>query len=314
MTVHLLTGLAALLLFAGTATGGQGSTISSAQAPPFIGTWVFDMTEPAVLVGTKETVRISEKNGVIGASVQVGKFPPNDVYRHPQGWRLAHTDDDHAGERPADLGGDLVEAGGTDDDAGSNDGTKSDHQARHRQEARIRENPWPGRVENCCKAMFSGDCPMSKNKPAASRIFHMGCLLAVSAAVVGLTAPLAAQRVTDRPLVPAAHGFWVVRQNTSEALTWTLGRAGATPVGFEGDRRAPGRAASVVRRIPMAGMTVGDVLQNLIENDPRYAWDEDLGVIVVRPIAAWSDERDPLNQTVENISWSESIPRPSLIC
>jgi hypothetical protein len=80
MTLHrLLTGLAALLVFVGPAAGGQGSTVNSAQAMAFIGTWIFDMTEPAELIGTNETVRIWEKNGVVAASVQVGKFPPNDV-------------------------------------------------------------------------------------------------------------------------------------------------------------------------------------------------------------------------------------------
>jgi len=80
MRLHrLLTGLTALLLFVGSAAGGQGSTISSAQATAFIGTWVFDMTEPPELVGTNETLRIWEKNGVVAASVQVARFPPNDV-------------------------------------------------------------------------------------------------------------------------------------------------------------------------------------------------------------------------------------------
>jgi hypothetical protein len=58
------------------ASSGQGAAGTPAQANPFIGTWVFDMTNPA---GSQQTVRIWNKNGVLGASVQVGKFPPTDV-------------------------------------------------------------------------------------------------------------------------------------------------------------------------------------------------------------------------------------------
>ena len=38
-----------------------------------MGTWVLTMTNPA---GSTETVRIWDKNGVTGASIQAGKFPP----------------------------------------------------------------------------------------------------------------------------------------------------------------------------------------------------------------------------------------------
>ena len=68
--------MAALLVFGALAAGGQGSALTPPQAPAFMGTWLFDMTNPA---GSQQTVRISEKNGVIAASVQVGKFPPTDV-------------------------------------------------------------------------------------------------------------------------------------------------------------------------------------------------------------------------------------------
>jgi len=68
--------MAALLVFGALAASGQGSGLPPPQAPAFMGTWLFDMTNPA---GSQQTVRISEKNGVIAASVQVGKFPPTDV-------------------------------------------------------------------------------------------------------------------------------------------------------------------------------------------------------------------------------------------
>jgi hypothetical protein len=68
--------MAALLVFGALAASGQGSALTPAQAPAFMGTWVFAMTNPA---GSQQTVRIWDKNGVIAASVQAGKFPPTDV-------------------------------------------------------------------------------------------------------------------------------------------------------------------------------------------------------------------------------------------
>jgi len=55
---------------------GQGKpSLSHAEVAPFIGTWLFTMTEPEAFKGTEQTVRIWEKNGVVGASVQIGQFP-----------------------------------------------------------------------------------------------------------------------------------------------------------------------------------------------------------------------------------------------
>ena len=75
MTVAIV----AVLFVGGPAAGGQIPALDSADAAAFIGTWAVDMTEPTALVGTNETVRISEKNGFIAASLQFGKFPPNNV-------------------------------------------------------------------------------------------------------------------------------------------------------------------------------------------------------------------------------------------
>ncbi len=76
---------ALLLAFAvstasGQGTGpGQGPGLTSKQAAPFMGVWVFTMTEPAHFKGSQQTVRIWDQKGKIAASVQTGKFPPNNV-------------------------------------------------------------------------------------------------------------------------------------------------------------------------------------------------------------------------------------------
>jgi len=68
--------LTAVVLLAGPTAAAQGSRLDSSQASAFMGTWVFIMSNPA---GASETVRIWDKNGIVAASVQSGRFPPIDV-------------------------------------------------------------------------------------------------------------------------------------------------------------------------------------------------------------------------------------------
>lgn len=70
---------ALLLVFAVSTASGQGAAVTPQQATPFMGTWVFTMTEPAHFKGSQQTVRIWNQNGRVAASVQTGKFPANNV-------------------------------------------------------------------------------------------------------------------------------------------------------------------------------------------------------------------------------------------
>ena len=72
---RILTMAASLVLLVTALAGGQGTPFPDAQAATFIGTWAFTMTEPEAFKGSQQIVRIWEKNGVIGASIQIGKFP-----------------------------------------------------------------------------------------------------------------------------------------------------------------------------------------------------------------------------------------------
>jgi hypothetical protein len=67
--------MAALLLVLVTAFASAQQKPSPQADTTFIGTWAFTMTEPEAFKGTQQTVRIWEKGGVTGASVQIGKFP-----------------------------------------------------------------------------------------------------------------------------------------------------------------------------------------------------------------------------------------------
>ena len=64
------------LLVAGSKLDGQSSRPQSSEMSAFVGTWVITMTNPA---GALETVRISNTDGVIAATVQLGRFPPSEV-------------------------------------------------------------------------------------------------------------------------------------------------------------------------------------------------------------------------------------------
>ena len=44
-----------------------------------MGTWVFTMTEPVHFKGSQQIVRIWDESGRTAASVQIGKFPVNNV-------------------------------------------------------------------------------------------------------------------------------------------------------------------------------------------------------------------------------------------
>jgi hypothetical protein len=50
--------------------------VDPAQASAFMGTWVIAMTNPQ---GATQTVKIWDQNGVVAASVQLGRFPPHEV-------------------------------------------------------------------------------------------------------------------------------------------------------------------------------------------------------------------------------------------
>jgi hypothetical protein len=64
------------LLGNGILAGGQNSTVPTSQVTAFMGTWTFAMTNPP---NSEQTVKIWDKQGVVAATFQVGKFPPNDI-------------------------------------------------------------------------------------------------------------------------------------------------------------------------------------------------------------------------------------------
>ena len=73
MTDTRFSAVIAIVLALGVTPANGQTVLKSADAAAFMGTWVFAMTNPQ---GDQETVRIVDKNGVVSASVQSGRFPP----------------------------------------------------------------------------------------------------------------------------------------------------------------------------------------------------------------------------------------------
>jgi hypothetical protein len=81
-----------------------------------------------------------------------------------------------------------------------------------------------------------------------------------------------------------------------------LARSARVPIGFEEVAQEPekhdGNLAKVRTedRTNLVGLTVGRALDLLVEADARYAWREQDGVLLIRPVAAWRDGSHFLHQ------------------
>ena len=95
-TVAALVGIGWMAVKAQTSEPQQ-SALASSQATNFIGTWALTMTEPDAFKGSQQTVSVWNKNGVLAASVQIGKFPPVEVtgiFDHPAALGCTLTEPD----------------------------------------------------------------------------------------------------------------------------------------------------------------------------------------------------------------------------
>lgn len=55
--------------------------------------------------------------------------------------------------------------------------------------------------------------------------------------------------------------------------------------------------------IDLLGMTVEQAMNTLVKIDPRYAWQESTGVIMLRPLEAWADEKHILHEAIGPIEF-----------
>jgi hypothetical protein len=58
-------------------------------------------------------------------------------------------------------------------------------------------------------------------------------------------------------------------------------------------------------KVYLTGKRIGEALNQLVSVDPRYAWTDSDGVIVVRPVAAWANRQHFLHRTIRSFAVTE---------
>ena len=61
-----------------------------------------------------------------------------------------------------------------------------------------------------------------------------------------------------------------------------------------------------VEEVPLIGKSFEDVLDLLVKADPRYYWTETDGVVLLRPLAAWTDPRHFLHSTIAGLDLEDA--------
>lgn len=131
--------------------------------------------------------------------------------------------------------------------------------------------------------------------------------------------PEAAGPLLDRLVGPKTDGSPVVLRTVADVAG--LAYAARLALGLEmappDETRAPVDAAT------LTGLTVRDALSAVIARDPRYDWREVDGVIVIRPLTAWTQPDHPLSREtgpvrldkatlIDAINYQQSLLEPGL--
>lgn len=141
-------------------------------------------------------------------------------------------------------------------------------------------------------------------------IAAVGMLLTVAAAGQNSSLPVR-QRIIDRnfpvrlPVAPCS---------VPSEIQFIAGSVGAVS-GVEYDP-APCDWASAPPKptdeINLLGSTIEEALNTLVKLDPRYAWQESEGVIMLRPIAAWTDPKHFLHESIGPIEFENKTMATAL--
>ncbi|MFN7913900.1 MAG: hypothetical protein U0Q55_01075 [Vicinamibacterales bacterium] len=108
--------------------------------------------------------------------------------------------------------------------------------------------------------------------------------------------------------------------DTLAAALWRIAAGSGTSIGFQSIEpinpargalstalfeasHAAGRAAAegAPAPVPPVVVSLDDALDEAIASNPRYDWNRVGRSVVVRPIGAWTDARDPLNRPVRHL-------------
>jgi hypothetical protein len=112
------------------------------------------------------------------------------------------------------------------------------------------------------------------------------------------------QSVLDRVVGPFREQPLTLTVHPFGSFIPQLAEAAGVPMGFE---MAPiERDAGPPPRIPATGKRLRDVLDAIVSADPRYEWREDAGVIVVRPVIAWTSTAGTLDIPVGPVTLEQA--------
>jgi hypothetical protein len=164
---------------------------------------------------------------------------------------------------------------------------------------------------------FTGDINFPKSIMLFVGPFGVGVGIPAGAVPVRLTnhaSPLASSRsasdsLLDRRVGTRRDGQPVVVAGVGASyFFWELAGAAGVPMGFEAlgssERRPVPRAGPA--EVQLTGLTLRDALDTLVRLDPRYEWRDMDGLIVVRPVTAWSNAADPLYRLVDGLRLDEA--------
>ena len=139
----------------------------------------------------------------------------------------------------------------------------------------------------------------------------IGVAVAVGPCWILLSVLASAQpRLAERLVEPVGlqNGSLFVHPGISQShfrfVVAMLARAARVPFGFEEVAQEPQEydvdlaKVATEDKTPLIGMTVGRALDALVAVDRRYAWREQDGVLILRPVEAWRDRTHFLNEIV----------------
>jgi hypothetical protein len=118
---------------------------------------------------------------------------------------------------------------------------------------------------------------------------------------------VSAQVVLNRIVGPTESGTPLIISRIDGQTVATLAMAAGVPMGFEGLPLLPESVEIIATRRPLR-----EVLDAIVAADSRYEWQENNGVVFIRPIGVWGDELSLLHRpaphmTLDNISASDAL-------
>ena len=112
--------------------------------------------------------------------------------------------------------------------------------------------------------------------------------------------------VLDTIVGNETNGYPLIMSGMSSYAVWRLATTTGVPMGIEvATGRVPRRPENASVEFRATGRTLREVLDRLLEWDNRYEWRELDGVVVVRPVSAWSDSANVLFSLVADVEQHE---------